>query len=206
MHSRASETRQKWEGFGAAEHSDEVGETPASGCGLAHDSHLGRACAGAYRGEDECGGGLGAENGSLARPATSGGARPAMAPRRSLLLRSRTREERERGGDRMGCLGARGGVPTEISRSAGRPCPRRRRTAATWPASGGARWASARGREGRGNRAARLGWAEREAGRPSSACPLFFFLNFFSPKIFQTHFDKFRFFFSFGPQNKRCSK
>ena len=148
-------------------------------------SHLGRACAGAYRGEDECSGGFAAENGPLAWPAASGGARRAMAPRRPLLLllRSRTGEEREQGGDRMGVLGARGGVPTGISRSAAAR-PRRRRTAVTWPASGGSRRAPARWREGRGKRAARLHWAEWEAGRPSSACPLFFFFQFlFSKKL-----------------------
>jgi len=48
--------------------------------------HLGRACAGAYRGEGEHTDGLGTENGSLMRLAASDGARPAMAPRRSLLL------------------------------------------------------------------------------------------------------------------------
>ena len=60
--------------------------------------------------------------------------------------------------------------------------------------------------EGSGGRATLLGLAEREAGRPSSACPLFIFLNSFSALIFPTHFDKFKSFFSFGTQNKRCSK
>jgi len=49
--------------FDTAALSDEVGETPASDSGLAAVFHLGRACAEAYRGEDDCGGGLGAENG-----------------------------------------------------------------------------------------------------------------------------------------------
>ena len=48
--------------------------------------------------------------------------------------------------------------------------------------------------------------AEREAGRPSSACPLFFFLNFFSQLFSEIHFDYFKTFFSFTPKNKSCHK
>jgi len=91
-------------------------------------------------------------------------------------------------GTEWGGLGARGGVPTGI-----RPVGR---GASTTPAYGrhvaGAGWsdaASARGREGRGKRATLSGWAEREAGRPSSACP--FFLNFFSPKSLNKIFEAF---------------
>jgi len=58
-HSRASKTRQKWEGFDVAELSDDVGGTLARDCGLTDGFHLGRACVGAYRGEGEHGGGLG---------------------------------------------------------------------------------------------------------------------------------------------------
>ena len=54
-------------------------------------------------------------------------------------------------------------------------CSRRRRTAATWPAPGGARRAPRAGERGEGKRAALSGWAEREAGRPSSACALSLF-------------------------------
>ena len=114
------------------------------------------------------------ENGSLTWPAASGGARPAMAPRQLLLLRSRAEKERERGGDRVGRLGARGGVPTGLCRSTGRPRPRRRRTAATWPAPGGARWARPRaGEEVVLGRAAER--VEREAVRPSSDALFSFF-------------------------------
>jgi len=57
-----------------SELSDELERTPARDSGFAKGFHLGRACAGAYRGEDEHGGGLGAEKGPLTRPAASGGA------------------------------------------------------------------------------------------------------------------------------------
>ena len=70
-----------------------------------------------------------------------------------------------------------------------------RTAASTTPAYGchvaSAGWSeagpSARGRgEGELGRAAER--AEREAGRPSSACPLFLFFNFFSQFFFQIHF------------------
>ena len=65
---------QKREGFDAAEHSDEVRRTSAGDCGLAEGFYLGRVRAGAYRGEGEHAGGLGAENRPLTWPAASGGA------------------------------------------------------------------------------------------------------------------------------------
>jgi len=112
------------------------------------------------------------------------------------LLLSRTEEgEGNREGTEWGGLGVWGGVPTGI-----RPLGR---DASTTPAYGrhvaGAGWseaASARRREGRGKRAALSGWAEREVGRPSSACPLFFFLNFFSPKSLNKIFEAFAKLFS----------
>jgi len=48
--------------------------------------------------------------------------------------------------------------------------------------------------------------AEREAGRPSSACPLFLFFSFFSQFYLQIHFDYFKTFSSFTPKNKSCHK
>ena len=104
-----------------------------------------------------------------------------MAPRWSLLLllRSQVGKERERGGDRMERLGARGGVPTGLSRSAGRPRPRRRRTAATWPAPGGARRAHPHAGEGRGSWAARLSGPKGRRVGPAAPAPFFFFLIFF---------------------------
>ena len=79
--------------------------------------HLGRACAGAYRGEGEHGGGLGAENGPLTRPAASdrasadnGATRAAAAA----VLVSGGEEGVGRGQNRGG-LGAPGGVSTGLS-------------------------------------------------------------------------------------------
>ena len=91
-------------------------------------------------------------------------------------------EEREREGT-VWRLGARGAVPTGVSRSAS--------GASTTPAYGrhmaGVRWSKTgtRVRErGGGNWAARLGSAEREAVGPAAPAPFsfFFFFNFFSPK------------------------
>jgi len=64
--------------------------------------------------------------------------------------------ERGRSGEETewGVLGARGSVSTGLSRSARQPRPRCRRTAATWPAPGGARRARPRAGEGRGKWAA----------------------------------------------------
>ena len=112
-------------------------------------------------------------------------------------------EEREERGTEWR-IGARGAVPTGLSRSAAAR-PRRRRTAATWPAPGGARRAPRAGERGEGKRAALSGWAEREAGRPSSACPLFFFLNFFSPKSLNKTFDAFTNLFRGWSEKKNCS-
>jgi len=120
-------------------------------------------------------------------PAASGGARPAMA---------RTGEERERGGHRMGVPGGAGWRP---DRDKAMARPRRRRTAATWPAPGGARRAPARGREGRAKRAVQLGWAEREAGLPP-----FLFFNFFSPKSLNKIFEAFAKLFRGWGKKKNC--
>jgi len=129
-----------------------------------------------------------------------------MAPQRLLLLRSRAEKERERG-RQNGASGARGGIPTGISRSAERRFhdadvrpPRGRRRVER----GGRVRARERGGEGRGGWAARLdGPKGRRVAAPASFS---FFLNFFSPIIFQTHFDKFKSFFSFGLQYKSCYK
>ena len=185
-HSRASGTRQKWEGFGAAEHSDEVGEIPASDYRLTDDSHIGRACAGAYCGEGEHGGGLGAENGSLARPAASGGARPATAPRRSLLLLwSRAGEGEGAGRGHNGVSGGAGWRP-DRGKLVGRAA------ASTTSAYGyhvaGAGWreagTSARAGEGRGGRAS---WLDGPKGRrvgPAAPGPFSIFFEF----LFCTNF------------------
>jgi len=129
------------------------------------------------------------------------------APPRLLLRASGEEEEGVGRGAEWGVLRARGGVPTGLSRSVGRPRPRRRRTAATWPVPGGARRARPRAGEVRGKMGIAAERAEREAGRPSSACPLFFlFLNFFSQFFSQIHFYYFKTFFSFTHKNKSCHK
>jgi len=110
---------------------------------------------------------------SLAAPSMAHGGAP---PR--LLLRASGEEEGVGRGTEWRRLGARGGVPTGLCRSAGRPRPRGRRTAATWPALGGARRARPRVGEGEGELGRVAERAEREAGRPSSAYPLSPFFEF----------------------------
>jgi len=137
--------------------SDKVGATPVSDSRHTTGSHLGRAFAGAYRGDDECAGGLGTEVGALAWPAVSSGASPAMALRRSCYCcgaRER-RKKRGRSGETEWRVGARGGVPTRLSRSAAaRPTPAydRQVAGAGWSEAG-----TARGRE-RGGEAGRAVW------------------------------------------------
>jgi len=139
----------------------------------------------AYRGDDECAGGLGVEVGALVWPAVSSG--PLRRWRCSgaataATLASGGGRRREEQGDRVEPRGA-GRRPDQVI--AGRPRRvQRRRTAATWPAPGGARRAPRAGERGEGKLAALHGWAEREAGRPSSASPLFFsFVFLFSKKV-----------------------
>ena len=96
-----------------------------------------------------------------------------------LLLCSRAEEEEreERATERVEWPGGRGAAsrPGE----GGRPRRvQRQRTAATWPAPGGVRRALRAGERGEGKRATLSGWAERETGRPSSACPLSLFFEF----------------------------
>jgi len=172
--------------FNAAEHSDEVGQTPTSDSRRAAVSHFGRAGAEAYRGEDECSGELGSEIGALAWPAVSGGALRRWRCGRTATATALASGGRrgERSGATKWSLGVRGGVPTRL-----RPVGR---GASTTPTYGrhvaGVGWTKvgvAHGREGRGKRAALRGWAEKEASRPSSACPLFFFFEFLFSKKFK---------------------
>ena len=110
--------RQKVSGD-ATEHSDEVGETPASDSGLVAVSHLGRACAEAYRGEDECNGGFSVEDGSLVWPAVSGGALWRWRCGGAAAALANGGRRREWGGDRMGWPGGAGRRPDR--EMAGRP-------------------------------------------------------------------------------------
>ena len=152
-----------------AECSDEVERTPARDCGLVEGFHLGSARRGlprrrrtrrwSWRRERAttvaCG-----ERQSFGRQRRRGGC----------CCRGCGREWRRRGSraDRIASGGA-GCCPDRCVHDAGVRPPR------------GRHWVERGGRlcmgEGRGGRAARLGWAEREAGRPSSACPLFFFFK-----------------------------
>ena len=104
-----------------AEHFDEVGETPVSDLRRAAVSHLGRAWAEDYRGEDECCGELGSEIGALAWPAVSGGAlrrwRCGGAATAAALTSGGRRGER--GGDRMECPSGAGRRSDQVK--AGRP-------------------------------------------------------------------------------------
>jgi hypothetical protein len=175
---RTSEKTQGNARSAAAEYSGELGVTPASDSRRSTDSHLGRTFARAYPSDGECPGALGVELEALVWPATSGGALSGNGARRSgccCAVRAEEEGEGGRGGQngRNG-LGACAGVPTRGV--GGRPRRvQRRRTAATWPAPGGARRAPRARERGEGERAALPSWARREAGRPSSACPLFLF-------------------------------
>jgi len=100
--------------------------------------------------------------------------------------------------------GRAGRRPDQVK--AGRP--RRvqcRRTAATWPAPGGARRAPRAGERGEGEAGRAAGSSEREAGRPSSACPLFFFFNLVSPKSLNNTFEAFTKLFRGWSKKKNCS-
>jgi hypothetical protein len=179
---RTSEKRQGNARSVAAEYSGELGVTPASDSRRSTDSHLGRTFARAYPSDGECPGALGVELEALVWPATSGGALSGNGARRSgccCAVRAEEEGEGGRGGDRMEGVAWEPAPASRPGGVGGRPRRvQRRRTAATWPAPGGARRAPrARERE-EGERAALPSWARREAGRPSSACPLSFFFEF----------------------------
>jgi len=61
------------------------------------------------------------------------------------------------------------------------------------------------GEGGRGNRAALSGWAKREAGWPSSACPLFLFFEIIFPKSLNETFEAFTNPFRGWSKKKNCS-
>ena len=152
-HQRTSERRQDTARSVAAEHSGDVGATPASDSRCTAASHLGRAYAGAYRGDGECAGALGFELGALVWPAASGGACSGNGAWRNCCCCCASRGRRERRGRQNGgrVLGVRVGVPTRGVEVAGRGAsnagvrpPRGRRRVER----GGRR---AHGREGRGS-------------------------------------------------------
>jgi len=112
-HPKMSEKMQGLARFDAVELSGEVRATLASDSRCTTDSHLGRAFAGAYRG-DKCAGGLGVEVGALAWPAVSSGAlrqwRCGGAAMAATLASGGGRRREERG-DRVE---PGGGVPTRL--------------------------------------------------------------------------------------------
>jgi len=171
--------------FDAAELSGEVGETLASDSQRTTVSHLGRAFTGAYRGDDECAGGLGGEVGALAWPAVSSGASPAMALRRSGYCcgaRERRKKRREERGDRMSCRGAgwRSDQVKPVGRGASTtPAYGRHVAGAAWSEAGAA-WSRERGGE-----AGRAIWPGRKGGGSAQQrlSPFLFFEFLFSKKF-----------------------
>jgi len=161
------------------EHSGELGATPASDSRHTVASHLGRAHAGAYRGDGECAGALGGELEALVRSVASGGLSPAMARGGALRLwlRSRVEGGGRDPGDRMdgGLLGARVGVPTRGWRwpAAARSSPAYGRHVA------GAGWDEAgvhtRERGGGGRQAGPRSGPKGRRGWPRSGCPFSIF-------------------------------
>ena len=150
----------------AVEHSGEVGATPASDSRRTAASHLGRAHAGAYRGDGECAGALGVEVEALVRSAASGGAFSNNGARRDCCCCCcADRGRRERRGRQNGgrVLGARVGIPTRGVEVAGRGAP----NAGVRPPRG-RRWMGRGGRRarerGEGEVCWAAGWAEREVG------------------------------------------
>jgi len=61
------------------------------------------------------------------------------------------------------------------------------------------------GERGRGNQAALSGWAEREAGWPSSACPLSHFFEIIFPISLNETFEAFTNLFRGWSKKKNCS-
>ena len=125
---------------------------------------------------------------SLAAPSMAHGGAPPW-----LLLHASGEEDGVGRGQSGGGLGARGGVLTTLCRSAGRPRPRCRRTAAMWPAPGGVR--RARPRAGEGEWAARASGSKGRRVGPAAPGPFLFCLNFFSQLFCQTYFDPFKILF-----------
>ena len=148
-------------------------------------SHLGRAVAEAYRSEDECDGGLGAEVGALAWLAVSSGASLAMALRRSCYgcgARERRKKRREERGDRVEPGGAER-RPDQVI--AGRP--RRVHDADVRPPRGQRRVdEGGRPRVGeRGGGAGPCGFAGPKGRRVDLAASIPFFLKFLFSKKFK---------------------
>jgi len=101
-HQRTSEKRQDTARSVAAEHSGEVGATPANDSWCTAASHLGRVHAGAYRGDGECAGALGVELKLWCGRRRAAGLAPAMARGGTAAAATARTEGGGRGaGDRM---------------------------------------------------------------------------------------------------------
>ena len=125
--------------------------------------------------------------------------------RRGCYCSREWRRRRERGaGETEWRVGARGAVPTGVSRSAAAR-PRRRRTVATWPAPGGARRAPcAEERGGETGPRCLAGPKGRRVGQAAPASFLFFFEIIF-PKSLNETFEAFRNLFRGWSKKKNCS-
>jgi len=151
-------------------------------------SHLGRAFAGAYRGDGECAGGFGVEFGALAWPAVSGGASLAIALRRSSYGCGCARERREEGEaratervERPGGSGRRPDQVNPVGRGASTtPAYGRHVAVAGWDEAGATR---AGEREGGGRPGRCLGRKGGGVG-PAAPAPFSIFFNFFSQVLF----------------------
>jgi len=166
-----------------AELSGEVGATPTSDSQRTTASHLGRAYAGAYCGDDECAGVLGVEVGALVPPAASGGAFSGNGAGRAAAAAARAdrgRRERARATEWGERLGTQGGVPTRGEGVVGRGAP----NAGVRPPRGrrgmGRGGRRAREREGRGRQAGLLAEPNGRRVGPAAPVPFSFFLKFFS--------------------------
>jgi len=180
---RASETRQDIARSVVAKLSVEVGATLANDSRRTAASHLGRAYAGAYRGDGECAGVLGVEFGALVRRAAGGGAFSGNGTRQNCCAAAaRTEEGGRRRGRRNGGsgLGTRGGVPTRGRGWSAAALPTlaygHHVAVVGWGEAG-----AARGRE-RGGGGRSGCWLGRKGGGVSAAAPVSFsfFLKFFS--------------------------
>ena len=167
-----------------AELSGEVGATPASDSRRTTASHLGRAYAGAYRGDGECAAVLGVEVGALVRSAASGGASSGNgAGRAAAAAAARAdggRKERALATERVEWSRGAGRRPDQVGGAVGRGAP----NAGVRPPRGrrgmGRGGRRAREREGRERQARLLAGPKGRRVGPAAPVPFSFFLKFFS--------------------------
>ena len=166
---------------------------PASDSRRTTASHLGRAYAGAYRGDGECAGVLGVEFGALVRLAASGGALSGNgaggAAAAAAAHAGRGRREKARAIEWREWSGGAGRRPDQGEGVVGRGAP----NAGVRPPCG----RRAREREGRGRQARLLAGPKGRRVGPAAPVPFSFFLKFFSEilsnsfGLFKNHFHLF---------------